>query len=114
MSSSLQPLRSRRRRRIRAKVSGTAKRPRVSVFKSNTGVYAQLIDDEQGHTLAAASSHRSTGATGGERVAAAGRQLAEAAQKQGVKRVVFDRGGYSYTGRIKLLADSLRQGGLEV
>ena len=106
--------RLRRRRRVRAKVHGSAERPRISVFRSNRGLFAQLIDDEAGRTLASASwtepelrslkpidqSHR------------IGELLAERAKAAGVERAVFDRGGYQYHGRVKALAEGAREGGL--
>ncbi len=103
--------RDRRRKRIRATVSGTAERPRLSVYKSNTATYAQLIDDERGVTLVAASS---TGAKGNKTDAAkkVGIEVAKKAQEHKITKVVFDRGGFIYTGRIKALADGAREGGL--
>ena len=107
--------RERRHRRIRGKVSGTAERPRLCVSRSNKRVYAQLIDDVRGHTLAAAGSHEAElkSLPKGEAAAAVGRLLAERARAAGVTRVVFDRGGYLYHGRVKSLADGAREGGLE-
>lgn len=104
--------RERRRKRIRSKVSGTAERPRLSVYKSNTATYAQIIDDERGVTLAAASS---MGVKGNKTQAAqkVGIELAKKAKDQKIVKVVFDRGGFIYTGRIKALADGAREGGLE-
>lgn len=100
------------RRRIRGKISGTAERPRLSVFRSNNAIYAQLIDDTQGHTLASASS---LGAEG-TRVAVSqkvGEQLAERAKEAGISSVVFDRNGYRYHGRVKAVAEGARSGGLQ-
>ena len=109
--------RLRRRRRVRAKVAGTAERPRISVFRSNRGIAAQLIDDAAGATLAAASTLDKDvrGKTGATTAAAAdvGKRLAAAAKKAGVTQVVFDRGGFLFHGRIKALADAAREGGLE-
>lgn len=104
--------RDRRRKRIRAKVSGTAERPRLSVFKSNTATYAQLIDDATGVTLAAASS---MGQKGNKTTSAkaVGYEIAKLAKTKGIAKIVFDRGGFIYTGRIKALADGAREGGLE-
>jgi large subunit ribosomal protein L18 len=106
--------RLRRRRRVRAKVTGTAERPRVSVFRSNRGISAQLIDDVSGHTLAAVNwtepQLRSLPAS--ERPARAGALLAERAKDAGVSSVVFDRGGYRYHGRVKALAEGAREAGL--
>ncbi len=95
--------RATRRNRIRAKVSGTVERPRLSVFRSNKAIYAQIIDDASGKTLAAAS-HKDAGVCG--------KELATKAKAAGITKVVFDRGGFIYTGRIKLLADAAREGGL--
>jgi large subunit ribosomal protein L18 len=107
--------RLRRRRRVRAKVRGTAERPRLSVFRSNRGIGAQLIDDEAGHTLAAVnwteSDLKSLGRL--EQAGKAGELLAERAKSAGVETVVFDRGGYRYHGRVKALADGAREGGLK-
>lgn len=104
--------RDRRRKRIRAKISGTAERPRLSVYKSNTATYAQLIDDAKGVTLAAASSQ---GVKGNKTTSAkaVGIELAKLAKSKNIAKVVFDRGGFIYTGRIKALADGAREGGLE-
>jgi large subunit ribosomal protein L18 len=106
--------RLRRRRRVRARVNGTAERPRLSVFRSNRGVVAQLIDDRTGHTLAAVNwiepELRKLTAT--EQAKKAGELLAERAKAAGVETCVFDRGGYQYHGRVKALADGAREGGL--
>ena len=106
--------RLKRRRRVRAKVSGTAERPRISVFRSNRGVMAQLIDDVSGRTLAAVSWTEGDLRTLKplEQAAQAGRLLAERAKAAGVERAVFDRGGYQYHGRVKALAEGAREGGL--
>ena len=107
--------RIRRHRRVRGKVAGTADRPRLAVFRSNRGIFAQLVDDETGRTLAAAS-WTSLGKTDGsktEQAAEVGKALAAAAKKAGIERCVFDRGGYLYHGRVKALADGAREGGLE-
>lgn len=107
--------RQRRRYRVRAKVSGTAERPRLSVYRSNRGLFAQLIDDVEGRTLAAANwtepELRELGRT--EQAKKAGELLAERAKKAGVERCVFDRSGYRYHGRVKALAEGAREGGLE-
>lgn len=110
---SKQEQRTRRHRRVRAKVSGTADRPRLCVFKSNTRLVAQLIDDLQGVTLAAVSSSAEKAKTPRERAEAAAKTLAKAAAEKGVKKVVFDRGGFQYTGTIKAFADAARESGLE-
>ena len=106
--------RLKRRRRVRAKVHGSAERPRISVFRSNRGVFAQLIDDDSGRTLASVnwteSDLRSLKPM--EQAAKAGALLAERAKAAGVETVVFDRGGYQYHGRVKALAEGAREGGL--
>jgi large subunit ribosomal protein L18 len=103
-------------RRIRRKVSGTAERPRLAIFRSLNHIYAQVIDDEQGRTLAAASTAEKDlrGATGGNIAAAerVGTAIAERAMAAGVSRVVFDRGGYVYHGRIRALTEAARAAGL--
>lgn len=112
-------LRAKRRRRVRKKISGTAERPRLNVFRSLKNIYAQIIDDDKGVTLVAAStlSPELKGKLPSSRdVAAAeavGRLLAEKAVKAGIRRVVFDRAGYVYHGRVKALAEAARAGGLE-
>ena len=105
--------RDRRHRRVRAKVVGTAERPRLSVYKSNTQLLAQIIDDGKGVTLAAVSSKTEKAKTPRERAEAAATSLAKKAQEKGVKRVVFDRGGFQYVGTIKAFADAVRAAGLE-
>ena len=105
--------RDRRHRRVRAKVAGTAERPRLSIFKSNTRLLAQIIDDTKGVTLAAASSADEKGKTPRERAEAAATALAKTAGEKGVKKVVFDRGGYQYLGTIKAFAEAARAAGLE-
>ena len=104
--------RARIRRRIRAKVSGTPERPRLSVFRSNKHIYAQLIDDLEGVTLAAASTRENDGGIGTEASKAVGQRIAERAKEAGVERAVFDRGGYRYHGNVKALAEGARDGGL--
>ena len=107
--------RLRRRRRVRAKVTGTAERPRISVFRSNRGVFAQLIDDDSGVTLAAVNWTESDlrGLKPLEQANKAGALLAERAKAAGIDAVVFDRGGNRYAGRIAALADGAREGGLD-
>ena len=100
---------------IRNKISGTTSRPRISVFKSNTSIYAQIIDDEKGHTLASASSKevsekKNTDQTISKEV---GKKLAEKAAANGITEVVFDRNGYIYHGNVKALAEGAREGGLK-
>jgi large subunit ribosomal protein L18 len=107
--------RERRHRRVRGKIAGTAERPRLAVFRSNRGIFAQLVDDESGRTLASASwlgltSHQGTKTA---QAAAVGRALAESARAAGVEQCVFDRGGYLYHGRVKALAEGAREGGLQ-
>jgi len=112
-------LRRKRHVRVRAKVRGSADRPRLNVFRSLKHVYVQLIDDDAGHTLVAASTaeptFRETGKSGGnlEGARAVGALIAERAKEQGLASVVFDRGGYRYHGRVKSLADAARENGLE-
>jgi large subunit ribosomal protein L18 len=106
--------RLRRRRRVRAKVRGSAARPRISVFRSNRGIAAQLIDDDSGRTIAAVNwteaDLRSLKPT--EQATKAGELLAQRAKAAGVDTAVFDRGGYQYHGRVQALADGAREGGL--
>ncbi|HZQ81300.1 MAG TPA: 50S ribosomal protein L18 [Gaiellaceae bacterium] len=107
--------RLRRHRRVRGKIRGTAERPRLLVFRSNRGIFAQLIDDDAGKTLAASSwldLPKSFKGDKTEQAAEVGKRLAEAAKKAGIEGVVFDRGGYLYHGRVKALADGAREGGL--
>lgn len=110
---------ARRRRihvRIRARVKGTPERPRLAVFRSLKHIYAQLIDDRAGRTIVAASSAEKSAANNGGNLAGAkaiGKLIADRAVAEGVKQVVFDRGGYLYHGRIKALAEAAREAGLE-
>ena len=107
--------RQRRHRRIRGKIAGTAERPRLAVYRSNKGISAQLVDDETGRTLAAASwlgLKKSVKGTKTEQAAEVGKLLAASAKQAGIETVVFDRGGYLYHGRVKALADGAREGGL--
>ena len=106
--------RLKRRRRVRAKITGTAERPRISVFRSNRGVFAQLIDDTSGRTLAAVNWTEDELRTlpRMEQATRAGALLAERAKAAGVETAVFDRGGYRYHGRVKALAEGAREGGL--
>ncbi len=115
MSITTLEARLRRHRRIRGSVVGSAERPRLAVSRSNKRIYAQIIDDDRGHTLAAAGSHESAlrGLAKGPAAAEVGKLLAERAKEAGVERVVFDRGAYKYHGRVKSLADGAREGGLE-
>ena len=108
--------RLRRRRRVRAKVAGTAERPRISVFRSNRGIAAQLVDDRAGRTVAAVSWTEADvrGLAPMEQAGALGKRLAERAKAAGVETAVFDRGGYQYHGRVKAFAEGVREGGLAV
>ena len=112
-------LRNVRHRRVRKKVSGSQEQPRLCVFRSLRSIYAQIIDDTDGRTLVAASSqeaNREAGAPISPKTAvsvAVGRMLAQRALERGISRVVFDRGGYKYHGRVKALADAAREGGLQ-
>jgi large subunit ribosomal protein L18 len=106
--------RLRRRRRVRARITGSAERPRLSVYRSNRGVFAQLIDDRAGRTLAAVNwtEPELRKLTASEQAKRAGELLAERAKAAGVETCVFDRGGYQYHGRVKALAEGAREGGL--
>ena len=108
--------RLKRRHRVRAKVSGTAERPRISVFRSNRGIHAHLIDDLGGRTLAAVSWTEGDlrGLKPMEQAGKAGELLAERAKAAGVESALFDRGGYRYHGKVKAFADGVREGGLKV
>ncbi len=109
-------IRSRVHKRIRRKLRGTTERPRLAIFRSVAHIYAQVIDDAEGKTLASASSVDKTVKTKGGNVAAAkkiGKLVADRAIEKGIKQVVFDRGGYRYHGRVKALADAARAAGLE-
>lgn len=104
-----------RKARVRSKIFGTAKRPRLSVFRSNKGMYLQLIDDEAGRTLASVNiSEIKNKGTKTDVSALAGKLLTEKALKLGIKQVVFDRGAYKYHGRIKAVAEAAREGGLKI
>jgi large subunit ribosomal protein L18 len=107
--------RQRRHRRVRGKVFGTAERPRLVVFRSNRGIEAQVVDDLEGKTLAAASwlNLKSFKGSKTEQAAQVGKLLAQNAKGAGVETVIFDRGGYLYHGRVKALADAAREGGLK-
>jgi large subunit ribosomal protein L18 len=111
--------RKRRHRRVRKKISGTAERPRLNVFRSLRHIYAQIIDDDRGRTLVAASTQdpalrdQLAGLDKTAQAKVVGQALAERAQAKSVRQVIFDRGGYKYHGRVKALADGAREGGLE-
>ena len=106
--------RLKRRRRVRARVNGTAERPRLSVYRSNRGIFAQLVDDRAGHTLAAVNwtEPELRKLTASEQAKRAGGLLAERAKAAGVESCVFDRAGYQYHGRVQALAEGAREGGL--
>jgi large subunit ribosomal protein L18 len=114
-----QEARQRRHERIRRVVSGTAERPRLNVYRSLLHIYAQVIDDEQGHTLVSASTldpelrEQFEGLTKSQQATRVGQLVAKRALAQGLTKVVFDRGGYPYHGRVQALADGAREGGLE-
>ncbi len=108
-----QQKRQRRHRRVRAKVIGSAARPRLSIYKSNTALYAQMIDDSNGATLIAASSSKEKGKTPRDRAEAAAATIAKQAKEKGIKAVVFDRGGFQYVGTVKAFADAARAAGLD-
>ena len=103
------------KRRIRKNISGTSTMPRLSVFRSNKQIYAQVIDDSTGTTLVSATSYNNKAAAGNkvEQAAAVGKEVAQKAIKAGIEKVVFDRNGYLFHGRVKSLADSAREGGLK-
>jgi large subunit ribosomal protein L18 len=108
--------RLRRHKRVRGKVAGSTERPRLVVYRSNKGITAQIVDDTTGRTIAGATwtaLPKSFKGSKTEQAAEVGKQLAAVAKKAGVERVVFDRGGYLYHGRVKALADGAREGGLE-
>lgn len=105
--------RLKRRIRVRKRIKGVAERPRLTVFRSSSHIYAQIIDDSTGHTLLAASSLKQQGSSGVQQAALVGKDLAMRARDAKISKVVFDRGGYSYHGRVKSLADSARENGLE-
>jgi len=111
--------RRRRHARVRKNLDGTAQRPRLNVFRSLTGIYAQVIDDHAGHTLASASTvdgelgEKLKGLKKSEQAKLVGQAVAERAKSKGITAVVFDRGGYRYSGRVKALADGAREGGLQ-
>jgi len=103
----------RRRMRIRAKIKGTAERPRLAIFKSHRYIYAQLIDDDKGRTLASSDSRKMKGAKPVDRAKEVGVEIATKAKAVKIVKVVFDRGGYLYRGMIAMVADAARAGGLE-
>ncbi|MEI8327801.1 MAG: 50S ribosomal protein L18 [Candidatus Taylorbacteria bacterium] len=104
---------ARRKARTRAKISGTAERPRLCVFKSHKYIYAAIVNDDKGHTLVAVDSRLMKGKTPVERAKEVGVEIAKKAKVANITKVVFDRGGYIYTGKIQMVADAARAGGLE-
>lgn len=106
-------LRDQRHKRLRYKVTGTAVRPRLAVYRSNKFVYAQIINDETGQTLAAADSRQESKGTGLEKAAVVGTAVAKAAQAAKIEAVVFDRGGFQYAGIVKAVAEGAREAGLK-
>ena len=109
--------RKRIHQRVRKKIRGTAQRPRLNVFRSNKYIYVQLIDDENGHTIASASSYEAAVTNDGNKADQAkevGKLIAERAKAAGIERALFDRGGYLYHGRVKSLAEGAREGGLNL
>jgi len=104
---------ARRKSRVRAKIQGNNERPRLAVFKSHKYLYAQIIDDAKGHTLVASDSRTAKGKTPVDRAREVGIDIAKKAKAAKISKVVFDRGGYIYTGKIKMVADAAREGGLE-
>ena len=105
--------RQKRHLRVRKKIAGTAERPRLVVFRSDKHIYAQLVDDDAGRTLATVSSLKIGEGKKSDKAAVVGKTIAEVAKDKGITRVVFDRGGYKYHGRVKAVADGAREGGLE-
>jgi large subunit ribosomal protein L18 len=105
--------RKRRHARVRSQVVGSAEKPRLSVYRSNKFVYAQLIDDETGTTLVSSSDVKDTAGTKTDRAKTVGKNIAEGAKKQNIATVVFDRGGFKFAGRVKAVAEEARAGGLE-
>lgn len=111
--------RERRHSRVRKNITGSSSRPRLNIFKSLTGIYAQIIDDTQGNTLVSASTvdkdlrEQMKGMKKSEQAKAVGKAIAERAKSKGISSVVFDRGGFRYIGRVKALADGAREGGLQ-
>jgi large subunit ribosomal protein L18 len=105
--------RKRRHAKVRAKISGTSEKPRLSVFRSNKSIYAQIINDETGETLVSATDVKESKGTKIEKAAKIGKLIAESAKAKKITKVVFDRGGYLFAGRVKALAEAAREAGLE-
>ncbi len=108
-----QEKRIRLKSKIRTKINGTTERPRLSVFRSNAYISAQIIDDSKGITIVSATDMKVTKGTKSERSVAVGKEIADSAKAKGITAVVFDRNGFKYTGRVKALADSAREAGLQ-
>jgi large subunit ribosomal protein L18 len=108
-----QEKRIRLKKKIRTKINGTSSTPRLSVFRSNTFIYAQVIDDSTGTTLVSGSDMQAKKGTKTERSTSVGQEVAKATLAKGIKKVVFDRNGFKYTGRVKALADAAREAGLQ-
>ena len=106
-------LRITRHKRIRKKLSGTAEMPRLSVFRSNKHIYAQLINDNDGHTMTSANDSKLTAKNNIQKAEGVGVSIAKSAKEIGVKKIVFDKSGYKYTGRIRALAEAMRKEGLD-
>lgn len=104
---------ARRKARTRAKITGTAERPRLAIFRSHKYLYVQVIDDTKGHTIVSADSRTMKGKTPVEKAKELGQEIAKKAKAAKITKIVFDRGGYIYTGKIKMVADMAREGGLE-
>jgi large subunit ribosomal protein L18 len=104
---------ARRKSRVRAKIHGTQERPRLAVFRSHKYIYAQIINDDKGNTLVSADSRKAKSKTPVEKAKEVGVEIAKKAKLAKITKVVFDRGGYLYTGKIKVIADAAREGGLE-
>lgn len=105
--------RTRRHIRVRAKISGTAERPRLSIFRSNSNIYAQLVDDTKSLTLASSSDHGVKKGTKTEKATEVGKDIAKKAQEKNITAIVFDRAGYKYHGRVKAIAEAAREAGLK-
>lgn len=113
MKMTIKERQARIHKRVRRKISGTSERPRMNIYRSNKSIYVQMIDDIAGVTLAAASSKDASEGTKTEQAKAVGLVIAERAQAAGIVKVVFDRGGYLYHGRVKAIAEGAREGGLD-
>lgn len=105
--------RTRRHKRIRSRIFGTGEKPRLSVFKSNRALSAQIIDDTKGYTLVSINTLSMKGKSVMDKAGLAGKEIARLAKEKGIEKVVFDRGGFIYTGKVKALADGAREGGLK-